>query len=92
MLRDDCKATKTLLVSVDMKIIDKILGTFVVGLLLFYRRCVSPFLPHMCRFDPSCSVYMLEAVRKYGVFLGVIKGICRLCRCHPWNPGGHDPP
>ena len=71
---------------------DKILGGCVIGLVLFYKRCVSPFLPHMCRFEPPCSVYMVEAIRKYGVIRGVWKGVKRICRCNPWGSGGYDPP
>ena len=43
-------------------------------------------------FTPTCSAYMIEAVRKYGFFRGSLKGVRRISRCHPWNKGGHDPP
>lgn len=75
-----------------MKILGKIFGGGIIGLVLLYKKCVSPFLPHMCRFEPTCSTYMIEAIRKYGVIRGTLKGIWRICRCHPWNPGGYDPP
>jgi len=75
-----------------MKFLGKIPGYCVIGLLLFYKNCVSPFLPHMCRFEPTCSVYMIEAIHKYGVIRGALKGLWRICRCNPWNPGGEDPP
>ncbi|MCL2004560.1 MAG: membrane protein insertion efficiency factor YidD [Planctomycetaceae bacterium] len=75
-----------------MRFLGKILGLGVIGLVLCYQKCISPFLPRMCRFEPSCSTYMIEAIKKYGVFIGVLKGIWRICRCHPWNPGGDDPP
>jgi len=75
-----------------MKLLGKIVGGCVIGLVLLYQKCVSPFLPHMCRFEPSCSTYMIEAIRKYGVIRGTLKGIWRICRCNPWNPGGYDPP
>lgn len=57
----------------------------------FYRRCVSPFLPHVCRFYPSCSQYALEAVEKHGVVRGGWLASKRFFRCHPLNPGGYDP-
>ncbi|MCL2743390.1 MAG: membrane protein insertion efficiency factor YidD [Planctomycetaceae bacterium] len=60
--------------------------------ILFYKRVISPFLPHVCRFEPSCSTYMIEAINKYGVTRGILKGIWRICRCNPWCRGGHDPP
>ena len=56
-----------------------------------YRRFISPMLPPACRFTPSCSQYALEAVQKYGVLKGGIKGVWRLLRCHPLSRGGYDP-
>ncbi len=60
-------------------------------LLRFYKRFISPLLPPMCRFEPTCSVYTMQAVEKYGVRRGVWLGVKRLGRCHPFNPGGWDP-
>lgn len=57
-----------------------------------YQLCISPWLGQNCRFIPSCSAYMIEAVEKYGPFRGVWKGLCRIGRCHPLHPGGYDPP
>ena len=62
-----------------------------VALLRFYKRFLSPLLPPMCRFEPTCSVYMKDAVQKYGAARGIWMGIRRLGRCHPFNPGGWDP-
>ncbi|MFZ4467931.1 MAG: membrane protein insertion efficiency factor YidD [Pirellula sp.] len=45
-----------------------------------------------CRFSPSCSQYMIEAIEKHGPIRGALKGIWRICRCHPGSPGGYDPP
>ena len=58
----------------------------------FYQVCISPLLPAMCRFQPTCSQYFIEAVRKYGAVRGSLKGVVRICKCHPFHPGGHDPP
>jgi putative membrane protein insertion efficiency factor len=55
-----------------------------------YRRFVSPFLGQRCRFAPSCSAYAEEALRRHGL-RGVRLAAGRVCRCHPFNPGGHDP-
>ena len=60
-------------------------------LLRGYKRFISPLLPPMCRFEPTCSVYTMHAVEKYGVPRGVWLGMKRLARCHPFNPGGWDP-
>jgi putative membrane protein insertion efficiency factor len=60
-------------------------------LLRVYKRFISPLLPPMCRFEPTCSVYTMQAVEKYGFVRGVWLGMKRLARCHPFNPGGWDP-
>jgi putative membrane protein insertion efficiency factor len=63
----------------------------VMAVLRAYKRCISPFLPSACRFHPTCSEYMLEAVDRYGVMRGVGMGAKRLLRCHPFCEGGFDP-
>jgi len=63
----------------------------VILLLRFYKKCISPMLPSACRYYPTCSEYMLNAVQKYGVLRGVWLGIGRLLRCHPFHEGGFDP-
>lgn len=62
-----------------------------VAVLSGYRYLVSPWLPHSCRFVPSCSVYAAEAIERYGATMGARLGLRRLLRCHPGNPGGYDP-
>ena len=57
-----------------------------------YQVTLSPWIGPVCRFEPSCSRYMIGALRKYGVLKGVWKGTGRVLRCHPWHPGGYDPP
>ena len=65
--------------------------TVALALLRFYKRFISPVLPPMCRFEPTCSIYMMHAVEKYGFVRGTWMGLRRLVRCHPLNPGGWDP-
>jgi putative membrane protein insertion efficiency factor len=57
-----------------------------------YQVCLSPMLGGSCRFTPTCSAYFIQAVRKYGAWLGAWKGVKRILRCHPLRPGGYDPP
>jgi len=63
----------------------------VVGLLKLYRVLVSPYVPTTCRFYPSCSSYMIEAIEKKGIFRGVLYGLLRILKCNPFHPGGFDP-
>jgi putative membrane protein insertion efficiency factor len=63
-----------------------------VGLIRVYQMTLSPLLGDVCRFHPSCSRYMIEALRKYGPIVGLARGLRRISKCHPWNPGGYDPP
>ena len=56
-----------------------------------YKRFLSPLLPGACRFYPTCSEYMMEAVAKHGSARGIWMGVKRLGRCHPFHAGGFDP-
>ncbi len=56
-----------------------------------YQLTLSPLVGFHCRFAPSCSEYMKEAVIEYGAIKGVAMGIKRLARCHPWGGHGYDP-
>ena len=67
-------------------------GLMLIGLVRLYQIFLSSVLGRHCRFEPSCSRYFIEAVRKYGAIRGTLKGVWRICRCNPWTPGGHDPP
>lgn len=63
-----------------------------IGSVRMYQIFISPWLGANCRFVPSCSSYFIQSVKKYGAIRGSIKGVLRLCRCHPLHPGGYDPP
>ncbi len=63
-----------------------------IGILRIYQRVVSPWLGDCCRFTPSCSEYMIGSIRCNGVLLGVLAGLGRILRCHPFHPGGVDEP
>jgi uncharacterized protein len=64
---------------------------FLIVPVIGYRRFISPLLPPVCRFAPSCSEYALEALRVHGAVRGLWLAVRRLARCHPFNPGGYDP-
>ena len=57
----------------------------------FYQYAISPLLGPTCRFTPSCSHYMVQAIEEWGVLKGLWLGTKRITKCHPWGPHGHDP-
>jgi hypothetical protein len=63
----------------------------VIRALRLYQLALSPFLPSACRFHPTCSEYMRQAVEQRGAFKGMWMGLRRLARCHPFHTGGYDP-
>ncbi|MFA5857780.1 MAG: membrane protein insertion efficiency factor YidD [Elusimicrobiota bacterium] len=68
----------------------KICNSIVLSLITIYQK-VSSIFPSVCRFYPSCSEYTKQAVTRYGILRGGLLGVKRICRCHPFNPGGNDP-
>ena len=69
----------------------KILILPFVLLVRFYQNAISPFTPSACRFEPTCSGYMIEALQKHGLFYGGYLGIKRILSCNPWGKSGYDP-
>ncbi len=70
----------------------------VIGCIRVYQRTLSPdhsWLRHIhpgaCRFSPTCSEYTIQAIGEYGTTQGLVLGLKRISRCHPWHPGGYDP-
>ncbi|MEO1713558.1 MAG: membrane protein insertion efficiency factor YidD [Bacteroidota bacterium] len=57
----------------------------------FYQKAISPLLGSNCRFQPTCSQYMVLAIEEWGPIRGVWLGLKRISKCHPWGPHGHDP-
>jgi putative membrane protein insertion efficiency factor len=69
-----------------------LLSALLIGMVRLYRLLLRPLLPPSCRYYPSCSEYFILAIRKHGPVRGSWRGVCRVCRCNPWYPGGYDPP
>jgi putative membrane protein insertion efficiency factor len=63
-----------------------------VALIRVYQRAISPFLGNVCRFEPSCSRYAVACLEDHGAWKGSLLSLARLCKCHPFHPGGFDPP
>lgn len=64
--------------------------TILIGLVRLYQRFISPLFPPSCRYQPTCSSYMIEALKKHGL-KGFLMGMARILRCHPFVAGGKDP-
>ncbi len=74
-----------------MKWLKPIISMVIVGLVKFYQLAISPWLGRSCRYSPTCSQYMIEAVNEWGPLKGFWMGIKRIGRCHPWGGDGFDP-
>ena len=69
----------------------KIIGYPIIFMVKIYQYLISPIFPATCRFTPTCSNYMIEAIEKRGVIIGLYLGIKRIFSCNPWGKYGHDP-
>jgi putative membrane protein insertion efficiency factor len=68
------------------------IARLLLALIWLYQRTLSPLLGNVCRFEPSCSRYAAGCIELHGVSRGTLLSIVRLCKCHPFHPGGYDPP
>ncbi len=71
--------------------VKKLLSAILIVLVKFYQGAISPLLPSSCRYTPSCSQYMIDALRMHGPAKGLAMGIRRIARCNPWGGSGWDP-
>ena len=71
--------------------LDRLLASPLLLLIRGYQLSLSLIIGRQCRFEPSCSHYMADAIREHGVVKGIALGSKRLSRCHPWHEGGFDP-
>ena len=67
-----------------------IISPFVL-LIKIYQIIISPAIGSNCRFNPTCSNYAIESLKKYGLIVGMYYSIVRISKCHPWGKSGHDP-
>ncbi|MEJ6617391.1 MAG: membrane protein insertion efficiency factor YidD [Crocinitomicaceae bacterium] len=74
-----------------MGVFKKIIGFPFIILVKIYQWIISPIFPQSCRYTPTCSAYMIEAINKRGPFVGIYLGVKRIIRCNPWGGHGHDP-
>jgi putative membrane protein insertion efficiency factor len=68
-----------------------ILARLAVLMVRGYQVILSPLLPSACRYQPTCSAYMIDALERYGALRGAWLGARRILRCHPFARGGYDP-
>lgn len=69
----------------------KLASAIVKAPVRFYRTFISPLKPPTCRFYPTCSEYALQAIDEHGPLIGMKLAVVRICKCHPFHPGGVDP-
>lgn len=74
-----------------MNFFKKIIGFPIVLLVKIYQFIISPIFPATCRYTPTCSNYMLEAIKIWGPLKGSYLGVKRIASCHPWGGHGDDP-
>ncbi len=71
--------------------IRRLLANTLIALVYAYRATLGPVMGGHCRFHPTCSQYMIDAIRKHGPLRGAWRGIKRIARCHPLGGKGYDP-
>ncbi|MCL2677546.1 MAG: membrane protein insertion efficiency factor YidD [Clostridiales bacterium] len=74
-----------------MRFLLNLLKKFLILLIKFYQKAISPLFGANCRYSPTCSQYAIEALERYGPFKGGLLSVKRVLRCHPWHEGGYDP-
>lgn len=73
------------------RLIGKLISAILIGLVRVYQYAISPMLGSNCRHTPTCSAYMVQAIKEWGPVHGTWMGLKRIGRCHPWGTHGHDP-
>lgn len=68
------------------------IARILIAIIRLYQRTLSRLLGKVCRFEPSCSRYAVACLESHGAARGTLLSIVRVCKCHPFHPGGYDPP
>jgi hypothetical protein len=68
-----------------------VVRTVATAPIVAYQRLISPAIPRRCKYEPTCSRYAVEAIKRYGILRGAVLAAWRLLRCNPWSYGGYDP-
>ncbi|MCU0607882.1 MAG: membrane protein insertion efficiency factor YidD [Candidatus Edwardsbacteria bacterium] len=74
-----------------MRTVEALLAAALRAPIRLYQVAIGPLFPRVCRFQPTCSAYALDAIDVHGPFRGLALSAWRLLRCHPFHPGGYDP-
>jgi putative membrane protein insertion efficiency factor len=74
-----------------LSFVKKVFANILIAIVRFYQSAISPLYPATCRYTPTCSQYMIEAIRVHGVLRGTWMGLRRISKCHPWGGSGYDP-
>ncbi len=69
----------------------RIARAIAIAPVVLYQRVISPGIPRRCKYEPTCSRYAIEAIRRFGVLRGTVLAVWRVLRCNPWSYGGYDP-
>ena len=74
-----------------MKILNRFFSAIIIVIVRIYQYGISPYFPDACRYQPTCSQYMVDSIKEWGVLKGTWLGLRGLSRCHPWGGHGWDP-
>ncbi len=74
-----------------MNLIRKVFTSILIGIVRIYQFGISPYFPDACRYQPTCSQYMIDSIKEWGILKGAWLGLKRIGSCHPWGGHGYDP-
>ncbi len=74
-----------------MNLFKKIIRYILIGVVRIYQFGISPYFPDACRYQPTCSQYMIDSIKEWGILKGIWLGLKRIGSCHPWGGHGYDP-